>query len=237
MATFDEELEMTDSQFRLLRDFFRQHCGLHFGDDSRFLLEKRLARRIRDLDLASFASYLYLLHKDTAGSGELANAIDELTTNETYFFRERSQPAAMPLSGRSSPSSPERRRTQTGDERRQSTSGPPAAPAAKSPTAVVMLEPRRPVSSPAVDFRSLCLRHLPPRAQEGPSGSCTASRRSLSGVRIPRPREALLSRRRTGTIRSPTISSATSTSLHLNLLDRSSKWLYLARWTSSCVAT
>lgn len=95
MPPMEQDLEMTDSQFRLIRDFFRTHCGLHFGDDSRFLLEKRLARRIRELDLGSFASYLYLLRKDSTGVDEVAAAIDELTTNETYFFRERSQLHAL----------------------------------------------------------------------------------------------------------------------------------------------
>jgi chemotaxis protein methyltransferase CheR len=107
-----QNLTMTDLQFRLFRDFFREYCGLSFTEDSRFLLEKRLARRVQELDLGSFAAYHYLLRKDPKGDEELAVAIDELTTNETYFFRERSQLRA--LVEEILPETIERRRAQGG---------------------------------------------------------------------------------------------------------------------------
>jgi chemotaxis protein methyltransferase CheR len=88
-------LVLTDAEFRMFCDLFREHCGLHFGADSRFLLEKRLARRVDELDAGSFAAYHYMLRRDTSGDQELANIIDEITTNETYFFRERNQLRAL----------------------------------------------------------------------------------------------------------------------------------------------
>jgi len=91
----EEELVLTDTQFRMFQQMFRDCCGLYFGDDSRFLLEKRVARRVRELDLGSFSAYHYLLRKDTSGDQELATIIDQLTTNETYFFRERGQLRAL----------------------------------------------------------------------------------------------------------------------------------------------
>ncbi len=90
-----DDLVLTDAEFRMFRDFFRGVCGLSFGDDSRFLLEKRLARRVRELDIGSFQSYHYMLRRDETGDEELATIIDELTTNETYFFRERNQLRAL----------------------------------------------------------------------------------------------------------------------------------------------
>lgn len=95
MAFERDELSLTDAEFRMFRDFFRGYCGLHFGEDSRFLLEKRLARRVRELDLGSFSAYHYVLRREGPGEQELAHAIDALTTNETYFFRERSQLQAL----------------------------------------------------------------------------------------------------------------------------------------------
>ncbi len=89
------DLILTDAEFRMFRDFFRDVCGLSFGEDSRFLLEKRLARRVRELELGSFRSYYYMLRRDESGEQELAAVIDELTTNETYFFRERNQLEAL----------------------------------------------------------------------------------------------------------------------------------------------
>jgi len=91
----DEELVLTDVQFRMFQQLFRDCCGLYFGDDSRFLLEKRVARRVQELDLGSFSAYHYLLRKDTSGDQELATMIDQLTTNETYFFREYRQLRAL----------------------------------------------------------------------------------------------------------------------------------------------
>jgi chemotaxis protein methyltransferase CheR len=90
-----QELVLTDAEFRMYCELFRSHCGLHFGPDSRFLLEKRLARRVAELDIGSFAAYHYLLESDTSGDKELSHIIDELTTNETYFFRERNQLRAL----------------------------------------------------------------------------------------------------------------------------------------------
>lgn len=83
--------EMTDADFRMLSELVRRHAGLHFGAESRFLLEKRVARRLRELELTRFSAYHYLLRSGGRAEGELPELIDELTTNETYFFRELGQ--------------------------------------------------------------------------------------------------------------------------------------------------
>jgi chemotaxis protein methyltransferase CheR len=90
-----QELAMTDAEFRMLAELLRAHCGLHFGAESRYLLERRLGRRLGELGLRSFTAYHYLLRSDASGEGELAWAIDHLTTNETYFLRERAQLSAL----------------------------------------------------------------------------------------------------------------------------------------------
>jgi chemotaxis protein methyltransferase CheR len=86
---------MSDAEFRLFTELLRRHCGLHFGPESRFVLEKRLGRRLRELEIRSFSSYHYLLRNARPGDDEFANLIDELTTNETYFLRERNQLRAL----------------------------------------------------------------------------------------------------------------------------------------------
>jgi chemotaxis protein methyltransferase CheR len=86
---------MTDAELRMFCELVRGHCGLHFGPESRFLLEKRVGRRLRELGLGSYAAYHYALRKDAGADQELGRLIDELTTNETYFFRERSQLRAL----------------------------------------------------------------------------------------------------------------------------------------------
>jgi chemotaxis protein methyltransferase CheR len=86
------ELHMTDAEFRMVCELLRTHCGLHFGEESRYVLEKRLARRLRELGLGSFASFHLELRKDDQ---ELARVVDLLVTNETYFFREKNQLRAL----------------------------------------------------------------------------------------------------------------------------------------------
>ncbi len=86
---------LTDAEFRLFTDFLRGRCGLHFDEDTRYLVEKRLMRRIQEADIGSFDSYLYQLRSGANADQELWTIVDILTTNETYFFRERSQLAAL----------------------------------------------------------------------------------------------------------------------------------------------
>ncbi len=88
------KVQMSDWEFRMFCELLKDHCGMHFDESTRFLLERRVARRVSELGLGGFAAYHYALR--TAGSDEeLANLIDLLPTNETYFFRERSQLQAL----------------------------------------------------------------------------------------------------------------------------------------------
>lgn len=91
----DARLGFTDAEFRMFRDLLRTHCGLHFAEDLRYLLEKRVARRVEALGLTSFTSYHYLLRRGNHGDEELARLIDDVTTNETYFMREHDQLRAL----------------------------------------------------------------------------------------------------------------------------------------------
>jgi chemotaxis protein methyltransferase CheR len=75
-------------------ELLRKYCGLHFDDGSRFLLEKRVGRRMQELGLGGFAAYHFELRR-SGGDEELAHLVDILTTNETYFFREFSQLSAL----------------------------------------------------------------------------------------------------------------------------------------------
>ena len=86
---------MKDREFRWFADLVRSHCGISFAEETRFLLERRVARRMRELSITSLSAYQYELRNDSRRDGELAALIDEITTNETYFFREKSQLRAL----------------------------------------------------------------------------------------------------------------------------------------------
>lgn len=86
-----EQIIMSDEEFHLLRDCVYSHCGIFFGSDSKYLLEKRLARRLSALNLTSFRDYYHYLKYNRKKDQELMDIMDILTTNETYFFREAFQ--------------------------------------------------------------------------------------------------------------------------------------------------
>lgn len=86
---------LSDAEFRLFASLLRDRAGLHFDESNRFIVERRIARRIEETDSGSFASYLYQLRNGEGAEEELANLIDHLTTHETYFFRERSPLEAL----------------------------------------------------------------------------------------------------------------------------------------------
>ena len=82
---------MSQEVFRLLRELIYGHAGLSFGDDTRYLLERRLAPRLQYHGLPDFAAYHRFLRYDPTRRAELETAVEVLTTNETYFFREPHQ--------------------------------------------------------------------------------------------------------------------------------------------------
>jgi len=86
-----ESIALRPDEFRLLRDLFASRVGLQFGPESRFALERRLRERLMVLKLSSFAEYHHYLRFGTHAADEWDEAIDLLTTNETYFFREDRQ--------------------------------------------------------------------------------------------------------------------------------------------------
>jgi chemotaxis protein methyltransferase CheR len=89
---FEEKtIPLPEDVFRLLRDFIHDYCGIFFDDSSKFLLERRLSRRLEQHHLKSFEEYYHFLRYDRKREEELTVLVDNLTTNETYFFRENPQ--------------------------------------------------------------------------------------------------------------------------------------------------
>jgi chemotaxis protein methyltransferase CheR len=78
-------------EFRLLRDLVNESAGLHFDDDAMFLFDRRLGERVTALELTSFDEYYKYLRFSPRGATELEDAIELLTTKETYLFRQEYQ--------------------------------------------------------------------------------------------------------------------------------------------------
>lgn len=87
----NHHLELPDDVFRMLRETIYKRSGLFFSDSSKYLLQKRLSARARELNFDSFQKYYYFLQYDPRAEPEFDHIFDLVTTNETYFFREPAQ--------------------------------------------------------------------------------------------------------------------------------------------------
>ncbi|WP_200230167.1 CheR family methyltransferase [Rubrivivax gelatinosus] len=78
---------MSDGTFREFAALMHAAVGLSFNDSKKALVSSRLTPRLRRLEIEDFDAYLALIAGDPQGE-EFQTAVDLLTTNETYFFRE-----------------------------------------------------------------------------------------------------------------------------------------------------
>jgi chemotaxis protein methyltransferase CheR len=85
---------ISDKDFEQLRDFIYNLCGMYFHTTKKYFLESRLTRRMEATASKTYQDY-YVLLKSPRGSEELKYLMDEITTNETYFFRNVPQLAAL----------------------------------------------------------------------------------------------------------------------------------------------
>jgi chemotaxis protein methyltransferase CheR len=81
------EITLSDVEFSRFQRFIHEAAGIAMSDAKKSLVSSRLAGRVRARELPSFGEYFRLItsgHEDL----EMQTAVDLLTTNETYFFRE-----------------------------------------------------------------------------------------------------------------------------------------------------
>ncbi len=79
-------MAISDKDFELLRDFIYNLCGMYFHTTKKYFLESRLTKRMEATGAKTAVDYYGLL-KSPRGNEELRFLLDEVTTNETYFFR------------------------------------------------------------------------------------------------------------------------------------------------------
>jgi len=76
-----------DNTFRAIAELMHTSIGLSFAAHKKPLVASRLAPRLQRLGFDGFEDYLALIAGND-DQGEFQVAVDLLTTNETYFFRE-----------------------------------------------------------------------------------------------------------------------------------------------------
>lgn len=90
MATSFVQLPISEAELKLLQTLVYQECGMCFDERRAHFLQDRLQRRLKATGLDTFYSY-YRLLTSRDGKQELAALLENLTVNETSFFRNRPQ--------------------------------------------------------------------------------------------------------------------------------------------------
>ena len=78
---------ITDAEFAQFQKFIFEAAGISMTDAKKALVTGRLTKRLALHDVESFGEYFNLL-SNGQNPAEVQMAVDLLTTNETYFFRE-----------------------------------------------------------------------------------------------------------------------------------------------------
>jgi chemotaxis protein methyltransferase CheR len=82
------ELKLEETEFQTLRSMVYRTSGISLADSKKALMISRLARRLRELEINSFPSYINRLQTDPR---EIHVMINRITTNLTKFYREKHQ--------------------------------------------------------------------------------------------------------------------------------------------------
>jgi chemotaxis protein methyltransferase CheR len=86
MSHHEEAISGRD--YARLCDLIYQVAGIHLGSEKKTMLEVRIKRRLKILDLESYREYCNFLFTARGMKEELSHLIDVVTTNKTDFFRE-----------------------------------------------------------------------------------------------------------------------------------------------------
>lgn len=79
---------LSDTEFRYITGMLYDTFGIYLSGQKRILIAGRLSKRLRQLGFVSFTEYFEYLLADKSGA-ELSELINRITTNHSFFFRER----------------------------------------------------------------------------------------------------------------------------------------------------
>jgi chemotaxis protein methyltransferase CheR len=78
---------VTPTDYEYLRKLLRDHSGLDLSSDKQYLIESRLLPLARKAGLAGISDLVQKLK--TGSSAFIAQVVEAMTTNETFFFRDK----------------------------------------------------------------------------------------------------------------------------------------------------
>jgi chemotaxis protein methyltransferase CheR len=80
-------VELTEDEFEKFQGVIYRVAGIKIPGTKRVMVSNRLRRRLRATGIGTFSAYLAHL-MSAAGHAEMPLFLDEITTNETYFYRD-----------------------------------------------------------------------------------------------------------------------------------------------------
>lgn len=88
------EAALTDEEFAKFREFFYRKTGIMLDTNKKYFAERRIADRMNKTGCDSFRAYFSTVRFEASGE-EMQRLVNQMTVNETYFFREDYQLKAL----------------------------------------------------------------------------------------------------------------------------------------------
>ena len=88
-------MKISEKDFEMFRDYIYNLCGIYLHASKKYFLESRIARRMEETAMKSHGDYYQFVKSGPRGATELKKLLDEITTNETCFFRNPPQLTAL----------------------------------------------------------------------------------------------------------------------------------------------
>lgn len=80
------EIILQDAEFALIQKLIFKHVGITLDESKKSLVKNRLMKRLNFYGLNKYSDYLRIAQFNRDEASEMVN---QITTNETYFFREK----------------------------------------------------------------------------------------------------------------------------------------------------
>lgn len=88
LAEAPQSFDLSQQEYSRFAHLITQRLGIRMPEGKLTMLQSRLTRRIRQLQLSSFEEYRQYLFRSPDSEQEYVHFIDAITTNKTDFFRE-----------------------------------------------------------------------------------------------------------------------------------------------------
>ncbi len=96
MTQLSSTLEINPDDYQAISDFLAETSGIVLGDNKQYLVQSRLNGLLKRFELSSFSELIEALYVLKPISQQLKSAvIDAMTTNETFWFRDKAQFSAL----------------------------------------------------------------------------------------------------------------------------------------------